>query len=128
MLAVSVSCSSDEPVGHDHDDVFRVAIAVGPDEIAAAGHLPINSGQQNRVSFNLYNDHGGRIQTVDHFQLSIAFAPTTVATATPVAGTTTFFDITSSAAPDTEGTMHVTIYHPHTEVTKTFGPYDILIH
>ena len=128
VLALAAGCSNDDPVGHEHDDVFRVAVAIGPDEIAAAGHLPISAGQQNRVSFNLYNDHGGRIQIVDHFQLSVSFTPTTLASAAPVAGTTTSFDITSSAASDTEGTMHVTIYHPHTEVTKTFGPYDVLIH
>ena len=127
-LFVAIACSGDDPVAHVHDDVFRVALAIGPDEIAATGHLPITAGSANRVGLNLYSEHGARITVVDHFQITVAFTPTTVASATQVPGTTTFFDITSSQPPDTEGTMIVTIYHPHTEVTKSFGPYDILIH
>ena len=124
----AVACSKDNPTGHEHADVFRVALVLGIDEIAATGHLPITHGEQNRVQLHLYDEHGGLITDVDHFQISLAFTPETVASATPVTGTTTFFDITSSQSPDTEGSLMITIYHPHTETTKTFGPYAILIH
>ena len=128
LALVASSCSGDKPTGHGHDDVFRVGLALGPDEIAPGGHLPLTSGEVTRVVLNLYNEHGARIKLLDHYQISLAFTPATVASATPVAGTTTFFDVSSSAAPETPGTLMVTVYHPHTETTKSFGPYDILIH
>lgn len=128
-MLTAVGCGGDDPpTSHEHDDVFRVGVAFGVDEIAVGGHVPINAGQNNRTTFNLYNEHNDRMTVVDHYQLTVTFNPTTLATATPVTGTTNVFDITSSAAAETNGTMSVSVYHPHTQTTKNFGPFDVLIH
>jgi hypothetical protein len=124
----SIACSDGPVTGHEHADVFRVAVAIGPDEIAPGFHLPINGGHNNPIHFNLYDEHGRRMTTVDHFQLTVSFTPSDLAAATPVAGSTTRFNITSSAPPETAGTMTVSVYHPHTLSTKSFGPYDVLVH
>jgi hypothetical protein len=125
-MLVAAGCSKDEPAGHTHDDAAEYRMVA--DGLEVTGHLPLNSGVTSRVEFQLLDDHGDVITVTDHFQLTLTWDPTDLATVVPVTGTTTSFDITTTKAAETAGFMTLSVYHPHTQETKTFSPLHVLVH
>ena len=120
------SCAKDEPTGHDHEDAAGLVIFA--DGIEATGHIPLTSGGTNRIVFKLLDADNHVITDTDHFQLTLTWNPTDLATATPVAGTTTEFDVSTTKPFDTAGELALSVYHPHSLETRTFGPIHILVH
>jgi len=127
VVLVALGCSKDEPTGHEHEDAAGMRILA--DGIEATGHLPLNGGGvANHIEFRLLDDHDQVITETDHFQLTLTWDATDLAAAVPVTGSTTSFGVTTSKPADTAGFMTLSVYHPHTQVTKTFGPLHVLVH
>ena len=92
-------------------------------------HVPLNNGQTHRIEVRLFAANGTRITGYDdHFDLTVDFTPTSLAVAVPVAGRPLLKDLTASASPEESGTIHISFYHAHTMTTRTFGPFEALVH
>ena len=92
-------------------------------------HVPLNSGFSQEVEVRLHAANGVRIAGYDdHFVLSIEVIPASLATASDVAGRPLVKLLTPTAPPDEPGSLRVTVHHAHTMTTRTFGPFDVLVH
>lgn len=126
LLAVSGCGDSTEPQ-YAHDDAASIRLFEG--SIDVTRHVPLNSGVTHRIAIRYYNEHGDRITAnVEHFDATITFTPSDLATATEVTGSPSVFDIVSTRTGDTAGTMNVEVHHHHTGQQATFGPFDVLVH
>ncbi len=77
----------------------------------------------------MYAANGSQIKSVTGGEeLAFTFSPPTLASSTPVNGESPVRDVTSSAPAGTPGTLEVALHFPADLSTKTFGPFDVLVH
>ena len=92
-------------------------------------HMPLNTGETTRVEVRMYAANGRQIVTVaGGEELDFTFSPPTLASSTPVAGEPLVREVTPTAPPATPGTLEVALHFPADLSTKTFGPFDVLVH
>jgi len=92
-------------------------------------HIPLFPGDTLRVEVRMYAADGSQIMSVTGGEeVAFTFSPPTVASSTPVTGESLTRDVTSSAPPATSGTLEVALHFPADQSTKTFGPFDVLVH
>jgi hypothetical protein len=92
-------------------------------------HIPLNAGESIRMEVRLYTPSGARIiGNDDKFTLTHVFTPAGMATGTPVAGSPLQVDFAATGAPDTHGTLSITVRHATSGTTRTFGPFEVLLH
>jgi len=92
-------------------------------------HVPLNAGEMHRLEVHLYAANGVRIAGYDdHFELSVELRPPSLAAVAPVPGSPLLKDLTAGATPGEAGSLRVTASHAHTATSRTFGPFDVLIH
>jgi len=92
-------------------------------------HVPLFPGDTLRVEVRMYAANGSQIMSVTGGEeLDFTFSPPTLASSMPVNGESLVRDITSSAPAGTPGTLEVALHFPGDLSTKTFGPFDVLVH
>jgi hypothetical protein len=125
VLLLSLGCSNDRPTGHARPPA---GYSLRGDGIEVTGHLPLNSGATHRLVFSILDDAKRVVTDTANLQLSLIFEPADLATATPVAGTTTSFDVMTTKPADTDGFMTLSVYDTETQATRTFAPFPVLVH
>jgi hypothetical protein len=131
-VALLAACGAPHPTGGgspaDPQDVASVRL------FDAAGmeltfHMPLTSGETTRVEVRMYAANGRQIVSVTGGEeLDFTFSPSTLASSTPVDGEPLDRDVTPTATPGTPGTLEVALHFPADLSTKTFGPFDVLVH
>jgi hypothetical protein len=92
-------------------------------------HMPLNTGETTRVEVRMYAANGRQIMSVTGGQeLSFTFSPPTLASSTAVSEEPLVRDVTPSDPPGTLGTLEIALHFPADLSTKTFGPFDVLVH
>jgi hypothetical protein len=92
-------------------------------------HIPLFPGDTLRVEVRMYAANGSQIMSVTGGEeLAFMFSPPTLASSAPVNGESLVRDVTSSAPAGTPGTLEVALHFPADLSTKTFGPFDVLVH
>ena len=92
-------------------------------------HLPPTSGSDTELEIRLYAANGARITGYDdHFVIALAFDPATLATSTDVANRPLWKIVTPTAPSGELGALRVSVHHAHTMTSRTFGPFEVLIH
>jgi len=92
-------------------------------------HIPLFPGDTLRVDVRMYAANGTQIMSVTGGEeLDFTFSPSTLASSTAIAGEPLVRDVTSTAPPATSGTLEVALHFPADLSTKTFGPFDVLVH
>lgn len=122
---LGLGCSNDEPMGHARPPAGYALVGDG---LEVTGHLPLNSGVQNRLVFTILDDAKRVITDTAHLELTLIWDPTDLATSTHVAGTTTSFDVTTTKPADTDGFMTLSVYDTESQTTRTFAPFPVLVH
>src|SRR5688500_18868975 len=127
---LSAACGSEQAVtftGLEPPDPASVRLFVNGADYT--DHLALNTGFTQEVEVRLYAANGVRIRGYDdHFTLAVQFTPLTLVNAAAVAGRPLFLAMTSTAAPDSPGSVSVTVSHPHAMSVRTFGPFEVVIH
>ena len=92
-------------------------------------HIPLFPGDTLRVEVRMYAADGSQIMSVTGGEeLDFTFSPPALASSTPVNGESLVRDVSSSAPAGTPGTLEVALHFPADLSTKTFGPFDVLVH
>lgn len=91
-------------------------------------HMPITAGQTLRVEVRLYDETGNRVTSVEGgVEFTFAFDPVSLATAV-VAEAPFLWDVTASPNAGASGSLSVTARFLADDVTKTYGPIEVLVH
>jgi len=92
-------------------------------------HIPLSSGYTTRIKVRLYVADGREIVPLqDKVALSLTFAPDTLATSVTADSALLLEDVTPTSAPGTLGDMTLKITATAAATTKTFGPFQVLVH
>ena len=124
-VLIGVGCSNDRPMGHARPPS---GYALRGDGLEVTGHLPLNTGVNNRLVFSILDNNRRVITDTEHLQLTLTWNPADLATSVLVPGTTTSFDVTTTKPPDTDGFMTLTVHDTETQTTRTFDPFPVLVH
>ncbi len=122
--------------GSDQDVTFTSAEPPEPASVRlylnggdVTHHIPLNSGFPQEIEIRLHAANGVRIAGYDdHFVVALELSPASLATATDVAERALVKLLTPTAPPDEPGSMRVVVQHVHTAMTRTFGPFEVLVH
>ena len=131
-LVLLAACGAPNPTGGgspaDPQDVASVRLFnSGLGDLTF--HIPLFPGDTLRVEVRMYAANGSQIMSVaGGAELAFTFSPSTLASSTPVNGESLVRDVTSSAPAGTPGTLEVALHFPADASTKTFGPFDVLVH
>jgi len=131
-VALLAACGAPHPTGAgspaDPRDVASVRLFnSGLGDLTL--HIPLFPGDTLRVDVRMYAANGSQIMSVTGGEeLDFTFSPSTLASSAPVAGDPLVRDVTSTAPPATSGTLEVALHFPADLSTKTFGPFDVLVH
>lgn len=91
-------------------------------------HLPLYPGTPVTLNVRLYRADRSQITSIPGgVTCAFAFTPTTLAAARPTADPLSE-TIEATDVPGTEGTFSVTLRFPAETLTKTFGPFSVLVH
>jgi hypothetical protein len=92
-------------------------------------HIPPTSGADTELEIRLYAVNGARIAGYDdHFEVTLEFLPATLASTTPVANRPLVKMVRPTAPAGELGSLRVSVGHLHTMTSRTFGPFEVLIH
>lgn len=131
-VTLLVACGAQHPTGGgspaDPRDVASVRLFnSGLGDLTF--HMPLFAGDTLRVEVRMYAANGSQIMSVTGgAELDFTFSPPTLASSTPVSGESLVRDVTTSAPSGTPGTLEVALHFPADLSTKTFGPFDVLVH
>jgi len=131
-LALMAACGGSHPTGGgspaDPQEVASVRLFnTGLGELTF--HIPLFPGDTLPVEVRMYAANGSQIMSVmGGEELAFTFSPPTLASSAPVNGASLIRDVTSSAPSGTPGTLEVALHFPADQSTKTFGPFDVLVH
>jgi hypothetical protein len=131
-MACLAACGAPHPTGGespaDPQDVASVRLFDGAGT-ELTFHMPLNTGETIRVEVRMYAANGHQIVSVTGGEeLDWTFSPSTLASSTPVDSEPLKRDVTPSDPPGTLGTLEVALHFPGDQSTKTFGPFDVLVH
>jgi len=131
-VALLAACGGSPPTGGgspaDPQDVASVRLFnSGLGELTF--HIPLFPGDTLPVEVRMYAANGSQIMSLTGGEeLAFTFSPPTLASSTSVNGESLVRDITTSAPSGTPGTLEVALHFPADQSTKTFGPFDVLVH
>ena len=129
-LFLTLSCGDPQAVVQEtaaHQDPAIVKIFEG--SIETTSHLALNTGDTLRFEVRLYAASGARLVGFDdHFRLTGTMTPAALGSAARVAGSPLELDLGSTAPPLTLGALHITVEHLDAGTTRTFGPFEVLVH
>ena len=129
LCVLSLSCGDAQLAVTEtsaHQDPASIKIFWGNGEVTQ--HIPLTAGETARLEVRLYAANGARIVGFDsHFQISFSFSPTSLAVEGPVAGQPLLRDVLGPTR-GAHGTVMVTVVHTDMNSTKTFGPFEMLLH
>ena len=131
-VALLAACGAPHPMGGgspaDPQDVASVRLFDGAGT-ELTFHMPLNTGETAHVEVRMYTANGRQIVSVmGGEELAFTFSPSTLASSTPVDAEPLVRDVTPTAPPGTLGTLEVALRFPGDSSTKTFGPFDVLVH
>lgn len=93
------------------------------------GHIPLTEGHTVRLQVRLYTASGREIvPPANPIRLSFSFSPASLASAAVADAALRTFDLTPTDPPDSDGGMTITLTEDATGTTKSFGPFNILVH
>lgn len=93
------------------------------------GHIPLTEGFTVRLQVRLYTASGREIvPPANPIGMRFSFSPATLAAAAVADSALRTFDLTPTDPPDTDGGMTITLTEAATATTKSFGPFNILVH
>ena len=91
-------------------------------------HVPLLSGHTTRIEVRLYGSDGKQLTSVNGgAEVTFRFEPDSVATVA-VPQLKFWKDVTPTASSGTEGSLFVSILFLADNVTKTYGPIQVLVH
>jgi hypothetical protein len=94
-----------------------------------SSHIPLTVGYAVRLKVRLYTASDREIATQPHpLEMSFTFAPASLATATMADSALLMFDIAPVDTAGTNGRLTITLKEPATATTRSFGPFDVLVH
>ena len=92
-------------------------------------HVPMNSGFPQEIEVRLHAANGARISGYDdHFAVAMEIVPVALAVASDVENRPLVKLLTPTGSRDEPGSIFVRVTHAHTTVSRTFGPFDTLVH
>jgi hypothetical protein len=115
-----------QPSAHGGVAQLRLFAVVGGGELTQ--HVPLQTQDTLRIEVRLYDPNGNRVTNVTGgVEIGFRFDPTTLATATAV--TPPFlWDATPTSPSGTDGSLFVSVRFLADNVTKTYGPIQVLVH
>jgi hypothetical protein len=92
-------------------------------------HIPLVRGDTMRIEVRLYDSTGARQTSIPGgVDISFRFEPDSLAVAVPTLPVPFWKAVTSTAVPNTEGSLFVSVFYLADSTTKTFGPIQVLVH
>ena len=92
-------------------------------------HIPLLAGVTTRIEAWLYAPDGAQVMSVPGgTDATFAFTPDRFASVTTVVGQPLDRDVTPLAAPGSSGQLYVALTFLADSTTRTFGPFDALVH
>jgi len=92
-------------------------------------HIPLTTGHTVRLRVRLYTAGDREITPLPHpLEMRFSFAPATLASAIVADSALLWFDLTPADSAGTDGGLTITLTEPSTATTKSFGPFDVLVH
>jgi hypothetical protein len=92
-------------------------------------HLPLFSNDTRRIEVRLYDSTGTRRTSIPGgAEVSLRFEPPSIGVAEPVPGLPFWFDVRPTAPLGTEGSLFIAVVFLATNITKTYGPIQVLVH
>jgi len=92
-------------------------------------HIPLTTGYSTRMRVGLYTAAGREITPLLHpLDMSFSVTPATTATAVVADSALLLFDLTPTDTVGTFGDLRITLTEPATGTTKSYGPFQMLIH
>jgi hypothetical protein len=131
LLAALASCHAEPsgPVSLPLADAASIRLFVLPTNSDWTFHIPLTSGHSVRMKVKLYTAAGREITPLPHpVGMTFQFAPATLATASVADSALLLFDLAPADPPGTQGGLSITLMEPSTATTKSFGPFDVLVH
>jgi hypothetical protein len=127
-VILAVGCGGEQTAATgEPPEVAAVRLFIKGEEVTI--HVPLNRGQMERLEVRLYAANGSRITGFDdQFRLTFTFTPTSLGTVTAVPDKPLFKDITPSTSPGLLGSLTVLAEHEQTMTSRTFGPFEVLVH
>lgn len=128
-LALLATCGvSTVPGGPDEPEVASIRLydARGADLTA---HIPLPATQPLRIEVRFFAFNGDPVLGIPGGQeITFTFAPTSLASSTPVTGDALTRDVSATAPATSTGTLTVTVRRLRDGTEMIFGPFDILVH
>src|SRR5258708_30716970 len=91
-------------------------------------HTGLPDDQSVRLEVRLYAPDGHRLtDIVGGVEMTLQFAPESLATAVPVPGRPLQVIVTPTAPAGTSGTQTVSLFFPTTGTSKSFGPFHVQV-
>ena len=135
-IVAAIAAISSAGCGSDQSLVFTSAEPPEPASVRlflnggdVTAHVPVNSGFPLEIEVRLHAANGVRISGYDdHFIVALEVDPPELADVSDVENRPLVKLVTPTAPPDEAGTIHVSVLHTHTLVSRRFGPFEVLIH
>jgi hypothetical protein len=129
-LVAAGACSAELPApgpGNPEDvRSIRLYDGAGVDQTE---HVFLFRDDTLRLEVRLFAADGGQLTDVHGgVELSLTFAPESVAVSTPIPGQSLRRAVTTTAAAGTPGSLSVTLHFTAGGGDKTFGPFECLVH
>ena len=92
-------------------------------------HIPLVSGVTDRIEVRLYAPDGSQVASIaGDVEANFTFTPTSLASSVPVTGQPLARDVTPTARTGEGGQLYVSLLFLSDSTTRSFGPFDALIH
>ena len=92
-------------------------------------HVALFTTDTRRIEVRLYDSTGSRLTDIPGgVEGSLRFEPASIGIAEPVAGLPLWWDVSPTAPLGTEGALFVSVLFLASNVTKTYGPIQVLVH
>jgi hypothetical protein len=129
LLALGCQSPPSGPVSVPLADAASIHLFTVPTDQDWTFHIPLTIGHSVRLQVRLYTVAGREITPLVHpLDMSFSFSPATLATATVADSSLLLFDLTPSDTAGADGGLSITLTEPATATTKSFGPFDVLVH
>ena len=92
-------------------------------------HIPLVSGVTDRIEVRLYAPDGSQVASIaGDVEANFTFTPTSLASSVPVTGQPLARDVTPTTRTGEGGQLYVSLLFLSDSTTRSFGPFDALIH
>jgi hypothetical protein len=131
LAAAGLACqrTPDPFVAGSLSDAASIRLYAVADGADWSAHIPLFIGDTVRLQVRLFVADGREIVPRQHpVQMSFTFTPASLATATVADSVTLLEDVTPTDTAGAGGGLRVSLTEPATGTTKSFGPFDVLVH